>query len=168
MALKSGISLTIDVRNPSSIIRDWNSVPGIQSPSRGIWNPRQSWIPLHLVEYAHHDKRSIFRHFSCWLQFPLENYRSLLVKEYFFFVLPPSFSISIMRSAANSMLLVAVLIVCVHRQSSNKRLRGVYLILRVQEGGKSQHWCQNPCLGSFLSSLVFPYFDHNIEQVTMC
>ena len=80
----------------------------------------------------------------------------------FFFLLPPSFSISIMKSVANSMLLVAVLIVCVHRKSSNKRLRGGYLILRVQEGGKSQHWCQNPCLGSFLSSLVFPYFDHNI------
>ena len=37
-----------------------------------------------------------------------------------------------MRSVSNSMLLVAMLIVCI---ISNGRQRGVYLILRVQEGG---------------------------------
>ena len=55
---------------------------------------------------------------------------------------------------------VAMLIVCVHRKWSRGRLRAVYLILRVQEGSKSQHRCQNPRLRSFLSSLVFPNFDH--------
>ena len=30
-------------------------------------------FPYIQVEYAHHDKKNIFRHFNCWLQFPLEN-----------------------------------------------------------------------------------------------
>ena len=29
--------------------RDWNSVRGIRDPWRGIWNARQSWIPLHVM-----------------------------------------------------------------------------------------------------------------------
>ena len=165
--MESGISLTIEVRNPSSIIRDWNSVPGIRIPWRGIWIQDNLGFPYIWVEYAH-NKGNIFRHFKCWLQFPLENYRSLLVTEYLFFLFPPSLFNSIMRSVFNSMLLIAMMIICVHRKSSNKRPRGVYLILRVQEGSKSQHRYQNPRIGSFLSSLVFPYFDRNIEQVTIC
>ena len=68
--------------------------------------------------------------------FPLKTTVLSWSQSIFFFLLSPSFYNSIMRSIANSMLLVAVLIVYVHRKSSNKRLRGVYLILRVQEGGQ--------------------------------
>ena len=35
------------IQNPSSIKKDWNPVPGILNPQRGIQNPRLSWIPLH-------------------------------------------------------------------------------------------------------------------------
>ena len=38
---------TIGIQNPSSIEKDWNPVPGILNPQRGIQNPRPSWIPLH-------------------------------------------------------------------------------------------------------------------------
>ena len=43
----SGIWNLTNDWSPKSIssIRDWNSVPGIRNPWRGIWNPRQSWIP---------------------------------------------------------------------------------------------------------------------------
>ena len=43
------------IRNPSkdwnpiqgSTRKNWNQVPGIRNPRRGIHNPRLSWIPLH-------------------------------------------------------------------------------------------------------------------------
>ena len=43
----SGIPLTIGIRKPSSTDKDWNPVPGIRNPPRGIQNPRLSWIRLH-------------------------------------------------------------------------------------------------------------------------
>ena len=46
----------------------------------------------------------------------------------------------------------------------NKPPQGAYFILRVLEECKSQHRCQNPRLGSFLSSLVFPYFRGQVES----
>ena len=49
---KSGIPLTmIGIQNPSSSDKDWNPVPGIQNPRRGIQNQRLSWIPLHGANY---------------------------------------------------------------------------------------------------------------------
>ena len=44
---ESGIPPTTGIQNPSSIEKDWNPVPGILNPQRGIQNPRLSWIPLH-------------------------------------------------------------------------------------------------------------------------
>ena len=44
---ESGIPLTIGVQNPSSTDKDWNPVPGIRNPRRGVENPTLSWIPLH-------------------------------------------------------------------------------------------------------------------------
>ena len=43
---KSGIPLTIGIQNPSSTDKDWNPVPGIRNPPRGIFNPRLSRILL--------------------------------------------------------------------------------------------------------------------------
>ena len=48
---ESGILLVIGIENPSSTDRDWNRVPGIRNPWRGIRNPRLSWILLHGVTY---------------------------------------------------------------------------------------------------------------------
>ena len=31
----------------SSTDKDWNAVPGIRNPRRGIQNPRLTWIPLY-------------------------------------------------------------------------------------------------------------------------
>ena len=45
---ESGIPLTIGIQNPSSTNKDWNPVPGIRNPQRGIQNPRLSWIPLYM------------------------------------------------------------------------------------------------------------------------
>ena len=42
-----GISLTIGIQNPSSTNRDWNQVPEIRNPWRGIQTPRLFWLPLH-------------------------------------------------------------------------------------------------------------------------
>ena len=39
-AEESGIPPSIEIQTPSSIVKYWNPVPGIQ-------NPRQSWIPLY-------------------------------------------------------------------------------------------------------------------------
>ena len=36
-----------EIQNSSSIDKDWNPVPGIRNPRRGIQNPGRSWIPLH-------------------------------------------------------------------------------------------------------------------------
>ena len=36
------IPLTIGIQNPSSTDKDWNPVPGIRNPYRGIQNPRLS------------------------------------------------------------------------------------------------------------------------------
>ena len=47
--MESGIPLTIGIQNPSSTDKDWNTVPGIWNPQRGIQNPSLSWIPLHEV-----------------------------------------------------------------------------------------------------------------------
>ena len=44
---ESGIPLTIEIQNPSSTDKDWNTVPGIWNQLRGIQNPKLSWIPLH-------------------------------------------------------------------------------------------------------------------------
>lgn len=43
----SGIPLTIEIQNPSYTDKDWNTVPAIQNPLRGIHNPELSCIPLH-------------------------------------------------------------------------------------------------------------------------
>ena len=48
MQLKeSGIPLPIEIQKPTSTDKDWNPVPGIRNPRRGIQNPRLPWIPLH-------------------------------------------------------------------------------------------------------------------------
>ena len=44
---ESGIPLKISIRNPGfTTDKDWNPVPGIRNPGRGIQNPKLSWIPL--------------------------------------------------------------------------------------------------------------------------
>ena len=49
---ESGIPLMIGIRNPGFNDKDWNPVPGIRNPRRGIQNPRLSWIPLHGAIYS--------------------------------------------------------------------------------------------------------------------
>ena len=50
--MESGILLSIGILNPiSTDNRDWNQVPGILNPRRGIQNPRLSWISLHGAEH---------------------------------------------------------------------------------------------------------------------
>ena len=44
---KTGILLRIGIQNTSFTVIDWNPVPGIRNPKRGIQNPRLSLIPLH-------------------------------------------------------------------------------------------------------------------------
>ena len=45
-----GTLLRIGIQNPSSTIKkNWNQVPGIRNPRRGIQNPRLSWIALHVA-----------------------------------------------------------------------------------------------------------------------
>ena len=44
---ESGISLTIGIQNSSSTNREWNPVPKIRNPRRGIQTPRLFWLPLH-------------------------------------------------------------------------------------------------------------------------
>ena len=39
--------LTIEIQNPTFTDKDWNRVPGIRNPLRGIQSPKLSWIPLH-------------------------------------------------------------------------------------------------------------------------
>ena len=46
---ESGILLTIGIQNSSSTDKNWNPVPGIRNPQRGIQNPRLSWISLYGV-----------------------------------------------------------------------------------------------------------------------
>ena len=46
---ESGIPLTIEIQNSSSTDKNWNPVPGIRNPQRGIQNPRLSWISLYGV-----------------------------------------------------------------------------------------------------------------------
>ena len=48
--LEPGILRKIWIQNPSSTDTDWNSVPGIRNPLRGIQNPRLSSITLHRAE----------------------------------------------------------------------------------------------------------------------
>ena len=43
---ESGLSLTIEIQNPSFSDKDRNPVPGIQNPLRGLQNPKLSWIPF--------------------------------------------------------------------------------------------------------------------------
>ena len=42
----------IGIQNPGFNDKDWNPVPGIRNPRRGIQNPRLSWIPLHGAIYS--------------------------------------------------------------------------------------------------------------------
>ena len=42
-----GIPPTTGISNLSSIEKDWNPVPGIRNPRRGIQNQGLSWITLH-------------------------------------------------------------------------------------------------------------------------
>ena len=46
---ESGIPLTTGIQNSSSTDKNWNPVPGIRNPQRGIQNPRLSWISLYGV-----------------------------------------------------------------------------------------------------------------------
>ena len=48
--LEPGILRKIWIQNPSSTDTDWNPVPGIRNPLRGIQNPRLSSITLHRAE----------------------------------------------------------------------------------------------------------------------
>ena len=48
--LEPGILIKIWIQNPSSTDTDWNPVPGIRDPLRGIQNPRLYWISLHGAE----------------------------------------------------------------------------------------------------------------------
>ena len=64
-ALEPGIQLkeprippTIRIRNPSSTDKDWNLIPGIRNPRRGVQNPRLSWIPLNGANFCFNAKRS--------------------------------------------------------------------------------------------------------------
>ena len=64
-ALESGIQLKESeilqrngIQNPSSTDKDWNQVPGIWNPRRGIQNPRLSWIPLYGAIYFLHILKS--------------------------------------------------------------------------------------------------------------
>ena len=141
------------------------------NPESMKWNlnPTQSWIPLHLSGVRPWQEK----YFSA-LQLPasVSPWKLTLSPGHRVFV----FLISTLFlqlhhevSCQSSMLLVAMLIVCIiYRKWSNGRTRADYLILRVQDGSESQHRCQNPRLRSFLSSIVFPNFDHNIEQDTIC
>ena len=45
-AQDSGITLTIEIQNPSSTDRDWNPVTAHRIPLLGIQNLRLSWISL--------------------------------------------------------------------------------------------------------------------------
>ena len=45
--MESGIPLAIGIQNPRSTGKDWNPVPGIRNPRRGIQNPKLSGIPLY-------------------------------------------------------------------------------------------------------------------------
>ena len=42
--LESRIPIKIRIQNPSSTEKDWNPVPGIGNPRRGVQNPSLSWI----------------------------------------------------------------------------------------------------------------------------
>ena len=44
---ESGILFAIGIQNPSSTDKDWNPVPRIRNPWRGIQTPRLPWIPSH-------------------------------------------------------------------------------------------------------------------------
>ena len=46
----SGIPLMIGIQNPSSIDKDWNRVPGIWNPWRGIQNLGFPYIGRHVTE----------------------------------------------------------------------------------------------------------------------
>ena len=45
--MESGIPVTYGIQNQSSTDKDWNPVPGIRNPRRGIQNPRLPCIHLH-------------------------------------------------------------------------------------------------------------------------
>ena len=46
-----GIPLTIGIQNPSSTEKDWNSVPAIGHPRRGIQNPRML-VPMNVGSHG--------------------------------------------------------------------------------------------------------------------
>ena len=45
--MESGIPLAIGIQNSRSTGKDWNLVPEIRNPRRGIQNPKLSRIPLY-------------------------------------------------------------------------------------------------------------------------
>ena len=47
LPMESGIPVTFGIRDQSSTDKDWNPVPGIRNPRRGIQNPKLSGIPLY-------------------------------------------------------------------------------------------------------------------------
>ena len=63
---ESGILLTIGIQNPSFTYRDWNPVPRIRNPWRGIQNPRLSWIPLHGVNPELNPFNILFKNPESW------------------------------------------------------------------------------------------------------
>ena len=52
----------IGIQNPSSTDKDWNPVPGIRNPQRGIQNPRLSRIPLHGAKHCTSTRTEIIEH----------------------------------------------------------------------------------------------------------
>ena len=59
---ESGIAPMIGIQNPSSTDKDWNPVPGIRNPQRGIQNPRLSRIPLHWTKHCTSTRTEIIEH----------------------------------------------------------------------------------------------------------
>ena len=60
-ALESGIQLKESgIQNPSSTDKDWNPVPSIRNPGRGIQNPTLSWIRLYGVKHSRRSGRKVY------------------------------------------------------------------------------------------------------------
>ena len=52
----------IGIQNPSSTDKDWNPVPGIRNPQRGIQNSRLSRIPLNGAKHCTSTRTEIIEH----------------------------------------------------------------------------------------------------------
>ena len=61
---QSGIPLTIGIQNPSSTDKDWNPVPSIRNPGRGIQNPTLSWIRLYGVKHSRRSGRKVYYYWT--------------------------------------------------------------------------------------------------------